>query len=97
VSPLRPPVIPLPPVVRPPVGPIFPLVTVAAADLVLADIPTGLPFFPDDGQVHAVRVEGAAGTRRYAVWIPAQAPITLETVLESPDGRTARATGTVQP
>jgi hypothetical protein len=97
VSPLRPPVIPLPPVVRPPVGPIFPLVTVAAADLVLADIPTGLPFFPDDGQVHAVRVKGAAGTRRYAVWIPAQAPLTLEIVLESPDGRTARATGTVQP
>jgi hypothetical protein len=105
VGPLRPPVVPgapgpltpagplgRPPVGRPPVGPLFPLVTVVTGDVALADIPVGLPFFPADGQVHAVRVKGPGGAGRYAVWVPVVAPLTVEVVLESPDGRTARAT-----
>ena len=105
MGPLRPPVVrppigPLTPAgplgpVRPPVGPLFPLVVVASADLVLADIPLGLPLFPADGLVHAVRVRGPAGARRYAVWFPAVAPLTVEVVVESPDGRTARATSSL--
>jgi hypothetical protein len=105
VGPLRPPVVrpPIGPLTpagplgpgRPPTGPLFPLVVVASADLVLADIPVGLPLFPADGQVHAVRVKGPAGARRYAVWFPAVAPLTVEVVVESPDGRTARATSSV--
>ena len=84
----RPPVV-LPPVVRPPIT--LPLRVVASADFPLADIATGLPFFPDDGQIHAVRVKGGVGVRRYALWLPATAPLTLDVSVTSPEGQSASA------
>lgn len=83
-----------------PVGPFrpprWPLTEVAHADVPLADVPAGLPFFPDDGRIHVIRVRPRpTGAPRYAIWLPVLAPLTVAVTVDSPDGRTASATASI--
>lgn len=86
-----------------PVGPVWPhrppqwpLTEVAHGDFPLADIPAGLPFFPQDGQIHVVRLRPKPATSPpYAIWLPALAPLTVTVTVDSPDGRSATATGSI--